>query len=72
MACGVTTVQNSVTVTCDNAGTSTHAGNHSGLLPSSISVFGFTWNTSTRIHWKAGVTTAVKQKVATIGESDFV
>lgn len=72
MACGVTTAQNGVTVTCDNAGTNTHAGNHSGLLPSGITVFGWAWGTSTRVYWKAGVTTMVKQKVATVGESDFL
>lgn len=71
MACGVTTTQNGVTVTCDNAGTSAHAGNHAGLLPSSITVFGRTWTTSVRVYWKAGVASFVKQKVATIGESDF-
>ena len=72
MACGVTTTQNSTTVTCDNAGTSSHAGNHSGLLPSTWTVLGQTWTTSIRVYWKASVASVVKQKVAVLGESDFI
>lgn len=71
MSCGVTTSQNGTTVTCDNAGISTHAGNHSGMLPSSWKVFGFTWTTSVRVYWKAGATSTVRQKPAVLGESDF-
>lgn len=72
MSCGVTKVQNSTTVTCDNAGTSSHAGNHSGMLPSTWTLFpGITWTTAVRVSWKAGATSVVKQKAATLGESDF-
>lgn len=71
MSCGVTVVQNSTTVTCDNAGTSSHTGNHSGLLPSTWTIFGHAWTTSARVYWKASATSVVKQKVATLGESDF-
>jgi hypothetical protein len=59
------------TATCDNAGTSSHAGAHAGVINSSISVYGYTWTTSTRIYWKVGATTSVKQKTAVLGQSDF-
>jgi hypothetical protein len=72
MACGVTTTVNSITVTCDNAGTSAHAGNHSGLLTQSLTVLGRTYNwTSQRVYWKATAARPGRQKVATVGESDF-
>jgi hypothetical protein len=71
MACGVTTTLQGATATCDNAGTSAHAGAHSGVLNSTISVFGFSWTTSTRIYWKTGAASPVKQKTAVLGESDF-
>jgi hypothetical protein len=72
MACGVTTTLLGATATCDNAGTSAHAGNHSGTINASITVMGITWTTSARIWWRTGVTVPVKQKTATLGESDFV
>jgi hypothetical protein len=82
MACGVTTVINSVTVTCDNAGTSAHAGNHSGVMSQTVTVFGRAYNwSSQRVYWKAvasggagtGGTATLpgRQKAAVLGESDF-
>lgn len=77
MACGVTKTLNSQTVTCDNAGVSTHTGLHSGVLTYSTTVFGITINwSSTRVYWGGNTTPATavfaKQKVAVLGQSDFV
>ncbi|ACH62114.1 hypothetical protein MYRNA_113 [Mycobacterium phage Myrna] len=69
MPCGVTRVTNGVTITCDNAGTSTHAGLHSGLL--NYTFFGRVWS-STRVYWSGAVSRVVAQKPAVLGESDFV
>jgi hypothetical protein len=71
MACGVTTTLLGATATCDNAGTSSHAGNHSGTINTSVVILGFTWTTATRVYWKTGVSSVVKQKTAVLGESDF-
>lgn len=72
MACGITTTENGITVTCDNAGTSAHAGNHSGLLTQSLTAFGrdYSWS-SKRVWWKATAARTVYQKAATLGESDY-
>lgn len=71
MACGVTTTMYGATATCDNAGTSTHAGAHSGLINIAITIWGFTWDTTTRVWWKANVASPVRQKTAVLGQSDF-
>lgn len=71
MSCGVTTTLSTATATCDNAGTSAHAGAHSGVLNTTVNIFGFNWTTSTRIYWKTGAASVVKQKTAVLGESDF-
>lgn len=72
MACGITTTQNGITVTCDNAGTSSHTGNHSGLLTQSVTVNGRAYNWSAkRVFWKAGAANTAYQKPATLGESDY-
>lgn len=72
MACGVTTTENGITVTCDNAGTSAHTGNHSGLLTQSVTVLGRVYNWSAkRVWWKATAARTVYQKPATVGEGDY-
>ena len=50
MACGVTKSFGAGTVTCDNAGTSSHTGQHSGLV-----TFGFRGYTlsNVRVYWLA-------------------
>lgn len=71
MSCGVTTTLLAATATCDNAGTSAHAGAHSGVLNTTVTIFGYNWTTSTRIYWKTGVSSVAKQKTAVLGQSDF-
>lgn len=51
MACGVTkAIPGDSTVVCDNAGTSAHAGRHSGVV--SFTFRGFTVS-SVRVYWSA-------------------
>lgn len=72
MVCGTQrTLSGGTTVTCDDTGANTHGGRHSGLV--TFSLFGRVFS-STRIYWETAVTTArtVAQKVAVLGESDFV
>ncbi|ASZ74685.1 hypothetical protein KHO57_gp219 [Mycobacterium phage Phabba] len=69
MACGAIRAVNGVNVICDNAGTSTHSGLHSGLL--NYNFFGRVWS-STRVYWSGAASRTVAQKPAVLGESDFV
>lgn len=55
MPCGVTKTVSGKTVTCDNAGTSSHTGPHSGLM----TVYGFS---NIRTWWFAGALTPVAYK----------
>lgn len=47
MPCGVTTKFGTVTVTCDNAGTSSHSGQHSAITTRSYFNFGY----KVRVYW---------------------
>ena len=69
MACGATRNINGVVATCDNAGTSTHAGRHSGLI--TFSLFGRVLNSS-RVYWENNTARTVSQKVAVLGQGDFI
>lgn len=55
MACGVTKTVGGQTVTCDNSGTSSHTGPHSGLM----TIYGFT---GIRTWWYASALTPVAYK----------
>ncbi|MDB5183988.1 MAG: hypothetical protein JWO07_669 [Candidatus Saccharibacteria bacterium] len=69
MSCGVTRVLSGVTITCDNTGTSSHTGRHSGIQ--TFMLFGRSV-TGSRVFWEPSTARVVMQKPATLGESDFV
>ncbi len=63
MACGVTKTVQGQTVTCDNAGISTHAGLHSGIQ----SIF---WGmASVRVTWAAPDSTTARHRPIVRGEA---
>lgn len=63
MACGVQKVTTSGTVTCDNAGTSSHTGQHSGTIPLFAGV-------SKRVWWTNAVVSPVYPRVLVVGDKD--
>jgi len=71
MACGVTKTfpGTAVVVTCTNAGTSAHAGPHTG--PVTFAAFGRSWSGAT-VTWYAADVTPTKTKAAVLGQSDLV
>lgn len=66
MACGVTKqVAPGVTVTCNNAGTSTHAGLHTATV--SVNVGGRVW-ASVAVRWHGADAVPHRTKALTVGD----
>lgn len=66
MACGVTkSIGGAATATCDNAGTSSHTGLHSGIV--TFSSWFRVW-TGVRVYWATNDATPGRYKTWTVGD----
>ena len=65
MACGVTKVVDGNTVVCDNAGTSSHTGQHSGIIPNAYGPL-----INKRVWWTATDLSVGYKRVLVLGDKD--
>lgn len=69
MACGVTKqVAPGVTATCNNAGNSSHAGQHTAVV--SLTAFGRVWATTT-VRWLSADAVPHRTKVLQLGDGNL-